>query len=58
MRNSRGKDTSQSAASAFDSLALEYDAWFDREGRLVFAIEVEAFRLALPFLPKPWLEIG
>ncbi len=42
MRNNRGKGTSQSAASAFDSLALEYDAWFDTEGKLIFAIEVEA----------------
>jgi len=58
MRNRRGKGASQSAASAFDSLALEYDAWFDTEGKLIFAIEVEAFRLALPLLPKPWLEIG
>ena len=44
--------------SPFDNLAQEYDAWFDREGRLIFADEVWAFKSLLPFLPKPWLEIG
>jgi len=42
----------------FDDLAQEYDAWFDREGSLIFFIEVQAFRELVPFLPKPWLEIG
>jgi SAM-dependent methyltransferase len=44
--------------SPFDNLALEYDAWFDREGSLIFSIEVQAFKELLPSLPKPWLEIG
>jgi SAM-dependent methyltransferase len=44
--------------SQFDDLALEYDAWFDREGSLIFFIEVQAFRELLPNLPKPWLEVG
>lgn len=44
--------------SPFDSLASDYDAWFDKEGKLIFAIEVEAFRKVLPLLPKPWLEVG
>jgi len=44
--------------SPFDNLALEYDAWFDREGKPVFAIEVLAFHEVLPSLPKPWLEVG
>ena len=46
--------------SPFDDLALEleYDAWFDKEGSLIFFIEVKAFRALLPSLPKPWLEIG
>jgi len=44
--------------SPFDDLALEYDAWFDKEGSLIFFIEVQAFRELLPSLPKPWLEIG
>jgi SAM-dependent methyltransferase len=44
--------------SAFNNLASEYDAWFEEEGELIFAIEVEAFRKVLPLLPKPWLEVG
>ena len=44
--------------SPFDDLALEYDAWFDREGSLIFSIEVRAFKSLLSTLPKPWLEIG
>ena len=47
-----------SASSPFDDLAQEYDAWFDNEGKLIFATEVQAFRALLPGLPKPWLEIG
>ncbi len=42
----------------FDSLAADYDAWFDGKGRLVFDIEVQAIRELLPHLPRPWLEIG
>lgn len=45
-------------SSPFDELALEYDRWFDGEGKLIFDIEVEAFRRILPSLPEPWLEIG
>ena len=45
-------------APLFDSLALDYDNWFKREGMLIFAIETDAFREILPLLPKPWLEIG
>jgi len=45
-------------SSPFDSLAAEYDAWFEDEGRLVFAIEIKAFRTVLSLLPKPWLEVG
>jgi SAM-dependent methyltransferase len=48
----------ESIASPFDSLALDYDNWFDREGMSIFAIETEAFRQILPSLPKPWLEVG
>jgi len=44
--------------SVFDDLAHEYDAWFEKEGRTIFAIEVRAFKRLLPALPKPWLEIG
>jgi SAM-dependent methyltransferase len=42
----------------FDSLASDYDDWFDGEGKLIFATEVKAFQAILDFLPKPWLEIG
>lgn len=45
-------------SSPFDRLAERYDAWFDNEGSLVFAIEVKAFRSILHQLPKPWLEVG
>ncbi len=44
--------------SLFDSLAAEYDAWFEQEGRLIFDIEVRAFQEVLPQLPRPWLEVG
>jgi len=44
--------------SPFDDLASAYDAWFDIEGKPVFAIEVLAFQEVLPSLPKPWLEVG
>lgn len=44
--------------SPFDNLAPAYDAWFEGEGKLAFAIEVRAFHEVLPSLPKPWLEIG
>jgi SAM-dependent methyltransferase len=47
-----------SGLSLFDGLASEYDAWFDKEGSLIFFIEVQAFKSLLPSLAKPWLEIG
>ena len=53
-----GTNQSNSDASPFDDLASEYDAWFDKEGKLIFFIEAQAFRPLLPSLPKPWLEIG
>ena len=57
-RSNIGTKRNNSGISPFDDLALEYDAWFDREGRPLFAIEVRAFQELLPSLPKPWLEIG
>jgi len=53
-------ETRQSAAkvSPFDDLALNYDTWFDKEGKPIFAIEVLAFHEVLPSLPKPWFEVG
>jgi hypothetical protein len=47
-----GTQIDNSNISPFDNLALEYDAWFDREGSLIFAIEVQAFRELLPSLPR------
>jgi len=48
----------ESIASPFDSLALDYDNWFEREGKPIFAIEADALRKILPLLPKLWLEVG
>jgi SAM-dependent methyltransferase len=47
-----------SKIQVFNSLAPDYDAWFGKEGRLIFASEVEALRQVLPLLPKPWIEVG
>jgi len=44
--------------SPFDTLASAYDAWFEEEGKLIFAIEVKALMEVLTLLPKPWLEVG
>lgn len=49
---------SRAYSSTFDTLASAYDAWFEEQGKLIFAMEVQAFREVLPLLPKPWLEIG
>ena len=53
-----GTKRSKNLVSPFDNLASEYDAWFDKDGRLIFFIEVQAFKTLLPTLPRPWLEIG
>ena len=45
-------------SSPFDFLAMAYDAWFEEEGKLIFAIEVRALQEVLPLLPKLWLEVG
>lgn len=52
------KSTINLETSPFSHLALEYDAWFGGEGKLIFAIEVKALQEVLPLLPKPWLEVG
>jgi SAM-dependent methyltransferase len=57
-RRIAGMKRSKSLGSPFDDLAPEYDAWFDKEGSLVYFMEVQAFKSLLPTLPKPWLEIG
>lgn len=47
------------SADAFDRHAKEYDAWFDSpEGRVLFHAELEAIRLLVKDLSKPFLEIG
>jgi len=57
-RRIAGMKRSKSLSSPFDDLAPEYDAWFDKEGSLIFFIEAQAFKSLLPTLPRPWLEIG
>lgn len=57
-KSNTGRWQNNAEWSPFENLALEYDAWFDKEGSLIFFIEVQAFRELLPSLPKPWLEIG
>jgi len=47
-----------STNSLFDPLASMYDAWFEEDGKCIFAIEVEALQEVLPLLPRPWLEVG
>lgn len=44
--------------SLFDSLAAQYDAWYDGKGKNAFATELAALRPLMPRLPKPWLEVG
>lgn len=44
---------------AFDRYADEYDKWFDSpEGKIIFTMEVEAIRLLMKDLEKPFLEVG
>lgn len=56
--SNRGRRQNNTEWSPFDDLALEYDAWFDNEGSLVFFIEVQAFKALLSSLPGPRLEVG
>jgi SAM-dependent methyltransferase len=58
VRSRPGVGSLRAKVSPFDTMASRYDAWFEDEGKLIFAIEVEAFRKYLPLLPKPWLEVG
>jgi SAM-dependent methyltransferase len=46
------------ASDVFDSLCLIYGAWFEEQGKLIFAIEVSAFEKVIPSLSRPWLEVG
>jgi hypothetical protein len=47
-----------SKIQVFNSFASDYDAWFEEEGRLIFASEVEALRQGLSLLPRPWIKVG
>ena len=49
---------SEDSRTVFNNLASEYDRWFDKQGKIIFANEVRAFKNILPSLPEPWLEIG
>jgi len=49
---------SNTGSSLFDELAPDYDAWFEEAGKLIFAIEMQAFQGLLSSLPEPWLEVG
>lgn len=47
------------AAAAFEESALPYDRWYDQApGRVLFQVELEAVRLAVRGLPRPFLEVG
>ncbi len=58
LENELEKAKTETGASPFDELAEIYDAWYEEEEKLLYEIEVRAFREILPSLPKPWLEIG
>ena len=58
LRRISGMKRSKKLGSPFDNLASEYDAWFDKEGSLIFFIEAQAFKTLLKSLPRPWIEIG
>lgn len=47
----------RAVAAAFDTLAHEYDAWYEKEP-LLFAIELEAIRCICPSPGRPALEVG
>jgi len=57
-KSNKGASPLKPKASLFDKLASDYDAWFEKDGKLIFNTEVRAFKKILPLLPKPWLEIG
>ena len=56
--SSQGLPLSEGVPSPFDTLAADYDDWFDQDGRLIFDIEAAAFQEVISSLPKPWIEIG
>ena len=56
-KSNKGVSPLKPGASLFDTLASDYDAWFEKDGKLIFETEVRAFQEILSSLPKPWLEI-
>jgi SAM-dependent methyltransferase len=58
MRGMARRKPTSNHISPFDDFSLEYDAWFDWDGGLVFRIEVKAFKKLLSDLPEPWIEVG
>jgi len=52
------QETLTPKVSVFDSMASQYDSWFEDKGELIFSIEIQALQQVLSPLPKPWLEIG
>ena len=49
----------KNVTEAFDLYAEDYDNWFDTpEGKVLFEMEVEAVRLLMGDIEKPFLEIG
>lgn len=52
------QEMTKSKISTFDPVASEYDSWFERKGKLIFAIETRALQQAMSASPTPWLEIG
>jgi len=52
-----GDRMTREVAAAFDALAREYDAWYEKEP-LLFAIELEAIRCVCPSPGRPSLEVG
>jgi len=57
-KSNKGASLFKLKASLFNELASDCDAWFEKDGKLIFNTEVRAFQEILPLLPKPWLEIG
>lgn len=53
-----GANRTRGVLAPFNDLALEYDRWFDKEGRAVFLTEARALAELSAELPRPWLEIG